>query len=204
MSNSKTDIHPVIYLLGIVIGVYLIYWFTVLLIRVIVFLGYNWLFFLDNLLMFGNFNPVVIWGLFGLFIGSIFGVTIAVKKYKLSKTLILYPTALVLILIGIMCFVNKPTIVVGTYIAPENPVSNTTTVTPTTPKYYYTTAANVKVRIGPSIKKSILFSLKPGVEVQVISRGYFDSNKIEWAKVKINDREGYLRLASIRYFRYEK
>jgi hypothetical protein len=204
MSNSKTDIHPVIYLLGIVLGVYLIYWFTVLLIRVIVFLGYNWLFFLDNLLMIGNFNPVVIWGLFGLFIGSIFGVIIAVKKYKLSKTLILYPIVLVAILISIMCFVNKPTSVAGTYISPENQVSNTTPTNPATRKYYYITIANVKVRTGPSIKKAILFSLKKGAEVQVLNVGYFDSNKIEWAKIKSNDREGYLRFSAMQFSRYEE
>ncbi|MBI5538414.1 MAG: SH3 domain-containing protein [Bacteroidia bacterium] len=161
------------------------------------YIGYNFFFFLDNLFAISTFNPVVVWGIFGLFIGSIIGVIIAIKKFQLSKTLILFPVGFVVILITIMGFVNSPLQHSGTYI-PPNIVK---TEKPSIERFFYVSNIDANVRSGPSVSNSKLFVLKKGSEVEVIQKGFYDSRNVEWFKIKYNYQQGYMSSKLLNYSR---
>lgn len=103
---SGTDV--IFLLLAIGLGLYILYHLVIFSAKLFVYLGYNVIFFLENLLEVTPLNPVATWGIFGLILGSIAGVIIAVKKFRLSKLLILYPAGFLLLVVLIMYFVNEP------------------------------------------------------------------------------------------------
>lgn len=164
---------------------------VIFLTRAFAYLGYNALFFTDNLIAIRFLHPVVAWGIFGFFIGSIVGVLIAVKKYKLSKLLVLYPVALVALVVTILSFVNKPANYSGAYVPKENPADSTAFSAPVTTAYYKLNF-DANIRSGPSVKQRRRFSLKKGVMLEVLEKGHFDEKGIEWYKISYNAREGYV------------
>src|SRR5436190_10633626 len=87
----------------------IIYQLVIFLSKTFVWLGFNLFLFTDSLFKLESANPLLLWGLLGLFIGSIFGVIVAVKKYKLSKILILYPSTVTLLIIILFYFINRET-----------------------------------------------------------------------------------------------
>lgn len=187
---------PIILVLaGIGIGIYLINRLIIFAVVLFVLWGYNSIFFLDNLFSINPFNPIAMWGVWGLFFGSIVGVFVAVKKFKLSKILILYPIALVALLVTIMSFVNNPGKFSGNYSPPGKELD-----TPTQ-KNYYVLNSNANMRSGPSTDYSILFVLKNGYEVEVIQGGFYDTRNIEWYKIKDNGQEGYISSKLLNYSR---
>ena len=153
--------------------------------------------------MFGitPLNPTVLWGIWGLFFGSIIGVLVAVKKFTLSKTLLLYPISFVVILITIMGFVNSPTQHNGTYSPPETNVIPNPDANAQNQKSFYILKSDVNVRSGPSIIDSKLFVLKKGDEVELIQAGYKSTSNVEWYKVKYNNQEGYINSKYMIYSR---
>lgn len=175
----------VLFVLILLIG-YLGYHLVLFLIKAFVFLGFNTFLFLDNLVKFDSINPILIWGIIGLFIGSIFGVVIAIKKYKLAKIIILYPISLVIVVFSIFSFINKPSITFGTY---ESLIDENATVAKE--KLNYKITQDINVRISPSPKATKLFSLPSGTPVQVIEfiEGY---KKSSWAKISYNNDSGYV------------
>ncbi len=72
-------------------------------------LAINIFLFFDNLFQFGPVgSPLILWSLFGLLVGAIYGAIIAWKKYTLDFKLNLIPITLIL-LFGILLFLlNQP------------------------------------------------------------------------------------------------
>ena len=187
MSNDNSSNFMIILVLGLVcLGIYVVYLLVIWATKVFVYLGYNSFFYLDNLFGINPFNPIVVWSIWGLFIGSIIGVTIAVKKHKLSKILILYPVGFVILLFTIMGFVNHPSDYKNNYMPPQE---NKVVVAP---KNYYTLTMDANVRSGPSKNNSVLFVLNKGMVVEVIQKGSFDSRNAEWYKIRNENREGFI------------
>lgn len=197
---SGTDV--IFLLLAIGLGLYILYHLVIFSAKLFVYLGYNVIFFLENLLEVTPLNPVAAWGIFGLILGSIAGVIIAVKKFKLSKLLILYPAGFLCLVVLIMYFLNKPLQYSGTYVSPEEKmrieIANRGPA-----KEYYLAFADAKVRKGPSNQKSQLFTLRKGEEVEVVSRGHFDKNNTEWFLIKSKGREGYASGRLLQFSRNE-
>jgi len=115
MSDENSGCTVVLALAGIAVGIYLISkLFAIIIVGVgiiakfFVYLGYNFIFFTDNLILIDAINPIIVWGIIGLLIGATVGIIIATKKYKLSKNLILYPITVFVLFLSIMGFVNRP------------------------------------------------------------------------------------------------
>ena len=199
MTKPKSEIPPIVLLLIIGIGIYLLYKIVVLLVKSFVYFGYNALFFTDNMLQIPSWNPIVAWSILGVFIGSIFGVGVAINKFHLSKKLILYPILIAVLFITTMCFINKP----GQYaLSPEtvlSPAPETTTLPST--KYYYKATMDVTVRSGPSTTTSKLFTLSKGTTVEMVQRFFMDNRNLEWIKIRYNNREGYVSSKCLKFSR---
>ena len=93
-----------------------------------------------------------------------------------------------------MCFVNKPVQHYGSY-TPVNVLDSYIQ------KTYYTLNNNGNVRSGPSVNNSKLFSLIKGNEVEVIQKGFYDSENAEWFKINYNYKEGYMNSKLLDYSR---
>lgn len=161
-----------------------------------VYLGFNIFVYTDNLLKFTFANPLVMWGILGLFIGSIFGVIVAVKKYKLPKKLIFYPISITILLIVILSFINKPTELSGSF-APfldtnPAPESNTNTTTNDMPSYYlYTVTQSMNVRASASLSSNRLFTVPHNAQVRVLESVRDNENSL-WSKIEYkNPQTGY-------------
>jgi hypothetical protein len=199
MTKSKSELPGVIVLILILIGLYLLYLLVLFLIKLFVYAGFNYFFFTDNLLKIRSFNPIIVWAVLGLFLGSIVGVIIAIKKYKLSQKLILYPIGVASLFIIIMVLINKP----SQYATSLNlagkgynePVDTVTVVT----RYYYKAISDVRVRTGPSAKDRIAFVLKRKDQIEIIQRGFFDFKNVEWVKINYNGMVGYVGLRFLKY-----
>lgn len=192
---SKGNTGGTILLLAILAAVgFLIYFIIVWAAKVFVYAGYNTFFYLDNLFDFQVFGPIVTWGIWGLLLGSIIGVIVAVKKLKLSKVLILYPIGIVGFLLLIMGFVNKPSQFSDDY-NPSPPKIEKTL------KNFYITNIDVNFRSGPSVNDPALFIIKQGSEVELIRTGFVDSRNVYWSKIKYNNQEGYLCIKYIDFSR---
>ncbi len=179
-------------LILLIIG--LIIWLMIIgLVKLFIFLGYNTFFYFDNLIKITPFNPIIMWCVWGLFIGSIVGVIIAVKKYRLSRILILYPIGFISLLVTIMGFINKPADYNATFIAkPERKVM-------VIEKDFYILKVDANIRSGPSVKYNKLFVLKKGNLVELAQKGYFDTDNIEWYKIKIDSQEGYISSRLVKF-----
>lgn len=194
MSNENNKFLSILIFICACIGIYLIYLLIVWASRAFVIWGYNSIFFIDNLFDLKIFNPVVIWGINGLLVGSIIGVVIAVKKHKLSKILILYPLSLVALIITIMSFVNKPAQHSGLF-------NSLNVIDSTNLKSYFLLNNIANVRSGPSLSNSKLFSLQKGTEVEVIQKGIYDSENVEWYKIIYDYKQGYICSKLLNYSR---
>jgi hypothetical protein len=199
MSKSKSEIPGLVLLLMVVVGIYLLYKIVELLVKSFVYLGYNVFFFTDNMLIIPPWGPTVVWGLFGILTGSIIGVGIAIKKYKLSKKLIIYPILVLALFVIIMCFVNQP----GHYALASDSIQESTSIEPATAvpvtKYYYKAVLDVSARSGPSLNYPKLFTLKRGATIEVIQRWLIDKRKVEWMKIRYKNQEGYVSSKYVRY-----
>lgn len=188
----------VILAVAIYVGVKLVMFLSI----AFVYLGWNLFVYLENLLQFSTANPLVMWGILGLFIGSIFGVIVAVKKYKLPKRLIFYPFLVTILLIVILSFINNPSKLSGSL----SPFLNTNTETDVnnnnateTPTYYpYTVIQQMNVRQGPSLRSNRLFTVPRNARVRVIEN-VRDTKNTVWSKIEYSNpntglkQTGYLK-----------
>lgn len=106
---------------------------------------------IDSLLFISHsIPPVIMWMLFGLLIGIIYGSFIAIKKYKLDFKLLVYPIGVLVIILGLISLVsfikNKPD---KNY--PENNSENTTNISNKSAKY---SLANL-IEFNEALKKGI-------------------------------------------------
>lgn len=169
---------------------------------VFVYFGWNLFVYLENLLQFSSANPLVMWGIFGLFIGSIFGVLIAVKKYRLPKKLIFYPFLLTIFLIVILSFINNPSNLSGSL----NTLLNTNTESDVnnnnateTPAYsLYTVTQEMNVRQQPSLRSNRLFSVPRNARVRIIENVRDDKNAV-WSKIEYkNPKTGFAQIGYLK------
>lgn len=205
--SIKSKISELPGLLLIVLGalaIYLVYKLVMFLSVVFVYLGFNIFVFLDNLLKFESANPVVLWGFFGLLLGSIIGVLIAIKKYKLDKILILYPIGLFVLIITILIFINSPTNASGEY-SPSNFSESNTNQVEASKVTYYVTTQTVNVRSRPLASSSKLITLSAGIQVEFIENTLDNRNKT-WSKIRYTDPQtgntinGYINASYLRVY----
>ena len=181
----------VILAVAIYVGVKLVMFLSIL----FVYLGWNLFVYLENLLHFTSANPLLMWGILGLFAGSIFGVVVAVKKYKLPKKLIFYPFLLTILLIVILSFINHPSRLSGSL----NTLLNTNTESDVnnnnateTPAYnLYTVTQSMNVRQQPSLRSNRLFAVPRNARVRLIEN-VKDNNNTLWSKIEYtNPKTGF-------------
>lgn len=187
MSISKKikDLPVVVLIIFLLLGIVILYRLVIFLSKTFVYLGFNLFLVTDNLLKFESANPVILWGLLGLLIGSIFGVMIAIKRYKLSKTLILYPLSITVLAIVILSFINKPTDVSSTY--PPTKTGDTAAPPEQTNKIaYYTVVQTTPIWSGYSRPRHKLFNLPTGRQVEVLE-SVRDSRNNMWYKIPYID-----------------
>ncbi|HNW89218.1 MAG TPA: hypothetical protein PKN48_06115 [Bacteroidales bacterium] len=76
-----------------------------------IFIGFNSMFFLDNYFcMTTAINPLILWGGVFLVIGSIWGVFLAAKKFKLKPLYKIFSILVIVIIIGLVGFIANPVI----------------------------------------------------------------------------------------------
>lgn len=194
--SSSNNSSGCLVVVGVAVGLYVVYLIVTFAVKAFAYLGYNFSFYLDNLLFMGSISPIISWAISGLFAGSIAGVLVAVKKYNLSRLLILYPAGAALVFVLVMGFVNKPGKTVGVFKLPEEAYDVTV---PAQPEYYYFVTADVNVRSGPSAKYSKQFTLPRGTRVEMVQGGFYDSRKAEWIKIKYNYKVGYINARYLNY-----
>lgn len=200
MSTSKKETSPILLLLMIGIGIYLLYLIVQLLVRSFVYFGYNIFFFTDNLLHIQSLGPVVVWGVLGIFIGGTIGVGIAIKKFQLSKKLFIYPVLVLVLFFTTMGLINRPgqyTVGYDILQAPVIPTDPSAQVNTT--KIFYKVVSDVTVRSGPSTGDAKLFILYKGATVEMVKRFFIDKRRIEWMKIKYNNQEGYVSLKYLKH-----
>jgi len=204
-TKSKVSELPALVLIGLVVfALYLIYKIVIFLSTFFVYLGFNIFIFIDNLVKFEFANPVVLWGLFGLLLGSIIGVLIAIKKYKLAKILILYPVALFVLIITILIFINKPSNASGEY-SPSNFSEANVNEEEVSKITYYVTTQAVNIRSRPSASSSKLITLAKGKLVEFIENTSDNRNKT-WSKIRYTDPQtgntidGYINASYLKYY----
>ena len=167
-----------------------------------VYLGFNLFAYLENLLQFTSVNPLVMWGILGLFIGSIFGAVVAVKKYKLPKKLIFYPFLIIILLIVTLSLINKPSKLSGSA-SPflefnTDPTENTNPTTETSSYYFYTVSQEMNVREEPSLRSRRLFTVPSNARVRVVENVRDNKNTV-WSKIEYTNpntsfvQTGYLK-----------
>lgn len=188
MSNSN-DSSGCAILVGVAAGIYVLYLAITFSVKAFAYLGYNSMFYMDNLLYVEGISPFITWGILGLLVGSIIGVLVSAKKHQLSYTLVLWPIGLLIAFIVTMGFINKPSQHEGEFALPENEYNIDTT---TKTYNYYRVTSDVNVRSGPSVTNNILFKLRRGIEVEVVERGFYDSKNAEWMKINYNGQTGYI------------
>ncbi len=194
---------PLLVIIVVIIGLYLAYQILILLAKFFVYLGYNFFVFADNLFQVSSFNPVATWGIMGLFIGSIAGVAIAIKKYRLSKKLLFYPIGIVILIFVLLYFINEPANHHGTVNLPNTSNSDASlpsyTVTPSVTYYYATQSINA--RIGPSVRYPVAFVIDKAAEAELIERAFQDAKHNEWMKIKYNNQQGFVNAKFLRFSR---
>lgn len=174
------------------------YRLVLFLINLFVYLGYNGSFFLDNMLALPAVSPLISWGLYGVFIGACIGVGMAVKKYKLAKKLLLAPLGVVIAFTAVMWLANKPTAYASSFNLYNPPTYTTPASDPSVAYPIYTINTNVNVRTDYSNRSRIAFVISRGAEIQLMARGFYDSRRVEWAKIRYQGNEGYVNYKLIR------
>jgi hypothetical protein len=127
--------------------------------------GYNTLFYLDSLFEI-KIDPIIVWALWGMIFGILFGVIIAVKKLNLSKLLILPPIGFVALLFLLMAYINSPQKVSGAYI-PVN-IENELDDTEIKPSGIINAELGVNVRSGPGMNFSVVTTLSKNQRVTIL------------------------------------
>ena len=188
----------VILAVAIYVGIKLVMFFSI----AFVYLGWNLFVYLENLLQFSSANPLVMWGILGLLIGSIFGVMVAVKKYKLPKKLIFYPFLITILLIIILSFINNPSKLSGSLSTMLNTNTQTDVITNNaaqSPAYnLYTVTQEMNVRQQPSLKSNRLFTVPRNARVRLIENVSDNKNAL-WSKIEYTNpatgfkQTGYLK-----------
>lgn len=179
------DLPIIVLIIFLLLAIVILYKIVVFLTKAFVYLGFNVFLFTDNLLKFESVNPIVLWGVLGLLMGSIFGVIIAIKKYRLSKVLVVYPLSITILAIVILSFVNKPTDLSGTYTPPGTQVI-AAPPEQTNRTSYYTVIQTTPIWSGYSRPRSKLFNLSRGKVVEVLD-SVRDSRNNMWYKITFID-----------------
>jgi len=178
------------------LGLYLLYLLIVWVAGVFVYLGIGLFSFLGYWFYIPSVDPVLMWGIFGFLFGGLFGVIIAIKKLKLSWTLILYPLGVLILALILSGFVNKYP---PSFRTSEKPPAKQEIIVE-----YFVTNTDANVRNGHSLKNPVLFVLKKGSEVEVKKRGFLDSRKKEWYLIGYAGKEGYVSARLLTHSRAEK
>lgn len=197
MTKSK-DSSGCAILLGVAAGIYVLYLLVTFSVRAFAYLGYNSMFYMDNLLYIEGVSPFVTWGVLGLLAGSIIGVLVSAKKHKLSYALVWWPIGVLIAFVAIMGFINKPANHEGQFVLPENEYNDTQT---TKTSNYYNVTSDVNVRSGPSVNNNVLFKLTRATEVEVVERNFYDSRNAEWMKIDYNGQTGYVNAKFLTFSR---
>ena len=189
--RKKIKDTPVVLLAALILlAIVLLYQLAIFLFKAFVYLGFNLFLFTDNLIRFQPIEPLFLWGVFGFFIGGIFGVIIAIKKYKLSKVLVLYPLSITLLCIIILSFINKPTDVSGTFVPVKTEDSFVLQQQQNT-VVYYTVARTVYARSRPSLSSLKVFTIAKGTKVELLENVRDNRNKM-WSRIEYtNPQTGY-------------
>lgn len=152
------------------------------------FLGYNFFFFMDNLLLFPGAPPILLWAILGGLIGFIPGTYIAIRKYRLKKVLLLIPFMVLVLLLVLLNLINKPMEQSETFSSFQKSLIESSEIKPESATLLYT----LNVRQGPSTQYSKLFVLDSGTHVEILEKGHFTSNRQEWFRVRFEGQEGYV------------
>ena len=201
MQKGRSGREILLIVIGIFLGLYVLYHLLIWCAKASVYLGYNMFFYLDNLFTITALNPLISWGIFGFFLGIIFGVLVAIRKYRLRKSLIFIPVAFFIVLLVIMSLINQPANYAGTYGRLPEKTGNSVAEPAPAVKYFYKVVSDSKVRSGPSVKHPRLFTIVKGAEVEVDQPGSFDATRIQWIKIRYNRQEGYISSRQLRYSR---
>jgi hypothetical protein len=152
------------------------------------FLGYNFFFFMDSLLMVRRAPPVLLWAILGGLIGFIPGTYVAIRKFKLKGILIFIPLMGLIFLLVLLSIINKPLDQGGNFSASHKPYMESSKGQ----REYCTLLHTINVRQGPSTQYSKLFVLDSGTNVEILEKGHFTHNRQEWFRVKFEGQEGYV------------
>ena len=201
-TEKKGNRSPLLILIITGIGLYLAYLLIILLAKLLVYTGYNFFVFTDNLFEISSFNPVATWGIMGMFIGSIAGVAIAIKKYRLSGKLVLYPIGISILLLIIFYFVNEPANHNGAETFPNTSsyISEPSNAITVSKDFFYTTRT-VNARSGASLRNYVVFVVNEGDEVEIVERNFTDSRGVEWMKVNYRGQAGFISSKFLRFSR---
>lgn len=181
------DLPVVVLIIFLLLGIVILYRLVIFLSKIFVYLGFNLFLYTDNLLKFESANPLILWGLLGLFIGSIFGVMIAIKKYRLSKTLILYPLSVTILAILILSFINRPADVSSTFVTGDTAVASQRQTNKTS---NYTVIQTTLIWSGYKRPRTKLFNLPVGTQVEVLESVRDSRNNI-WYKIPYIDPKNH-------------
>jgi hypothetical protein len=196
--KKLTGVEKWLFLLVLGFGLYWLYLFVLFMAQVFVFGGYNFFFFLDNLLAVPGLDAVAVWAVFGLLPGSIAGTVVAIRRYQLSRRLVGYPVGATLLVLVLMGFVNKP-LQYETAIPSQNgPEAGSSDIAGAAPALArYTLTSNVNVRSGPSVVADKLFVLDKYSRVEVV--GAVRKGSAIWYRITHDGREGYVHSRFVRY-----
>lgn len=192
-----TGVEKLLFLLVLGFGLYWLYLFVLFMAQVFVFGGYNFFFFLDNLLAVPALDAVVVWAVFGLLPGSIAGTVVAIRRYKLSRRLVGYPAGAALFVLVLMGFVNKPLQYGAAYPARNGPEASSDASGAAPALARYTLTSNVNVRSGPSVGAAKLFVLHKDSRVEVV--GAVRKGSAVWYRITHDGREGYVHSRFVRH-----
>jgi hypothetical protein len=150
------------------------------------YLGYNFFFYLDNLVQVRAFNPIVSHMILGAFFGFIWGTFVAVRKFKLRPILILIPFLGFIGIIFLLSEVNQPL----AYDINESDMIESDLKEVTKDLYIVKTAVNL--RSGPSTSHNVLLILEKGTRVELIEVDSSSLSSSKWVKIKYWEVEGYV------------
>lgn len=143
---------------------------------------------IDNLLFISHsIPPVLMWMIFGLLVGLIYGAFVSIKKFKLDYKLLVYP--------GLALLIGMSLILLASFIVQKvkgEPVSRSTRVEPGNEgNRSYLTAAN-RIKLDKILEKGILavenerYESAEELFIKAASIGKGDSRLDSLAKVYIN------------------
>lgn len=151
---------------------------------IISFIGFNFIFFIENLVD-SPVNPIINWGVLGGVCGLLVGVIVATKKLRLSRKIVVIPVSFFVLFISLMIFINAPYSSYSINCIPD--IDNTThdannqMVKP--PVYGYVGSSNgANVRVNPNTNCNVILKVPYDTRVEILDI----SDDSSWVKVKIN------------------